>query len=322
MAQVVHAHIRQLGHRLDGAPEAAEVLHRLPFDVARKEPRGAHWHRHAALPDTPRFAVALVHGFGEHCGRYEAFASWLATRGAAVYACDLRGHGESFGPRGHADSLAELLDDAETLVHRAREAHDQLPLALVGHSMGGLLAAGLAVDREPDIDALVLSAAALSPAVGRLQRFGAALLRNLVPRMSLPAGLDTSTLSRDPEVVAAYEADPLVHGTMTPALACAFFNAADRIRASGGALKVPALVLHGSEDGLCSPAGSERFFERVTVPGSDLEIYEGLRHEIFNEPEREAVYQDVLDWLEPRLAGVHPPPAEPAPEAASEGANA
>lgn len=243
-------------------------------------------------------SLAIVHGFGEHAGRYDAMASWFAGRGFAVHAIDLRGHGRSPGPRGHVRSFDDFLDDVDAWLARVRAEHPERPLVLLGHSMGGLIAATYAVRRQPSIQALVLSGPALELASGGLRLAFARALRRLAPRLALDAGLDAAGLSRDPEVVRAYQADPLVHGRMSASLGVELFDTARATRQAGARLEVPALLLHGGDDPLCSPEGTKAFAADVATPGTRLRIYEGLRHEIFNEPERESIYADVLEWLD------------------------
>lgn len=256
--------------------------------------------RRAWLPAKPRRILVVVHGFAEHSGRYEGFGSWFAGRELAVHAYDQRGHGRSAGWRCHVREFREYLDDLDRFLGLVREEHPGLPLTLVGHSMGGLVAAASLVDREPPIDSAVTSGAglALRAGVSRLRVASARLMRRLLPRVPLGSSLDPSGLSRDPEVVRGYLEDPLVSRRMTASLAAELLDALRRTAAGAARVRVPILLLHGEDDPLCPVDGSRAFFEGVVISGSDLRIYPGLRHEIFNEPERELVFQDVLDWLE------------------------
>lgn len=258
--------------------------------------------RRAWLADEPRCALVLTHGYAEHSGRYEHVGSWLAARGFAVHAYDHQGHGHSDGPRGHAASLDALVDDLDRAVAVAREAHPGLPLYVLGHSMGGLVALAYAALRDPRLDGVVSTSAALSldPPPNTLERVGLSLLRPLLPRLSLPRPVADAALSRDPAVGEAYRADPLVFQTMTLALAAAIFRGGQRTLAAARETRLPALVLHGADDPLCSPDGSSRFFGALSSPGSDLRLYPGLRHEILNEPEWENVLGDMVGWLDKR----------------------
>ena len=261
-------------------------------------------HRRSWVAPFPERALALVHGYAEHSGRYEHVGRWLAERGCAVHAFDQQGHGRSDGRRGHVRRLDDLLDDIATLVEQVRSEHPDLPLHLVGHSMGGLEVAVFLSRRRPVLASAVLSGAALrvpDPPPAH-QRLALRLLKPLVPRLSIPRPIALDALSRDPEVGRAYAADPLVFQTMTLSLATALFDAGPQALRGAGEVAVPVLVLHGGDDPICAPSGSRDFHARLARPESELRIYPGLRHEIFNEPEHEQVLADVLDWLRKREA--------------------
>ena len=256
--------------------------------------------RRAWLPEEPRHTLVLVHGYAEHSGRYEGFGSWFAARGFAVHAYDHRGHGRSRGRRCHVGAFREYLDDLDGFLEIVRREDSQTPITLVGHSMGGLVTLAYLVDRRPAIHSAVTSGAglALGRGISRLRVGAARVLRRLLPRFSLGSGLDPDGLSRDPTVVKGYLEDPLVSRSMTTSLAAELLSAVPETAARAAEVAVPLLMLHGEEDPLCPADGSRAFSDEVAVAGSDLRLYPRLRHEIFNEPERERVYQDILDWLE------------------------
>jgi alpha-beta hydrolase superfamily lysophospholipase len=253
----------------------------------------------------------LVHGYAEHTGRYDHVGAWLAARGCAVHGYDHQGHGRSDGARGHAPSFDALLDDLDACVEQVRGVHEELPLFVLGHSMGGLVALGHAALRQPRLAGVVSSAAALhvAEAPGALQRAGLRLLRLLLPRLRMQRPIADEALSRDPEVGRAYRADPLVFQHMTLSLAAAITGGARRTLAAAGRTAVPVLLLHGEDDPLALPSGSRAFFGALRSPGSDLRVYPGLRHEILNEPEWETVAGDLHAWLTKREL---PPPREEA----------
>jgi alpha-beta hydrolase superfamily lysophospholipase len=244
--------------------------------------------------------MLLVHGYAEHSARYEELASWFAGRGVAFYGYDQRGHGGSGGVRCHVESFSEFLDDLEDQLAFVRRQHPELPLTLLGHSMGGLISLAYLVERRPTLSSAVVSGPALAAGqnVSRTRAFTARVLRRVVPRLVLGSGLDASGLSRDPEVVRRYVEDPLVVRTMTASLGAEMLDAAQRTQDSGAEVKVPLLLVHGEEDPLCPVAGSQTFAAAVSTPGSAFRSYPGLLHEIFNEPERESIYEDVWRWLE------------------------
>lgn len=253
----------------------------------------------AWLPEEPWALLLVVHGYAEHSGRYEELAGWFAARGLAVYAYDQRGHGRSEGPRCHVDRFDEYLDDLDLVLERARSEHPELPVVLLGHSMGGLVVASFLADRRPSVAAAATSGAALAlgQGVSATRMAAARLLRRFLPRISLGSGLDPRGLSRDPEVVRRYLEDPLVHRSMTPSLGAELMAAVPRVAARALEIQVPLLLLHGSDDPLCPVEGSRAFHGGLQVPGCGFRAYPGLRHEIFNEPERERVFADLFDWL-------------------------
>ncbi|KVL34439.1 hydrolase [Burkholderia territorii] len=248
-----------------------------------------------------RATVALVHGLAEHAGRYAALAARLNAAGIGVLAIDLRGHGQSPGKRAWIERFDDYLNDADALV--AEAARDDTPLFLMGHSMGGAIAALHAIERAPvrghTLAGLVLSSPALAP--GRdVPRWMLAMSR-FISRVwpSFPAiKIDAALLSRDPAVVAANRADPLVHHGAVPARTGAeILDAMARIERGRGALRVPVLVYHGTEDKLTEPEGSRAFGARVGSPDRTLTLYEGGFHETMNDLERDRVIDALIAWI-------------------------
>ncbi len=263
---------------------------------------GVRLFRRAWLPETPSRAVLVVHGFAEHSGRYEALGAWLGERGCAVHAYDQRGHGRSEGPRGFVDRFSQFLDDLDGMHSLVTTEHPGLPRVVIGHSMGGLIVAAWLRERHPDVGAGVLSGPglALGDAMPGWQLRLARMARRIAGGLSVPANLPLEGLCTDPEVIRRYQEDPLVFDKITLALAVEMFAAAERSVDSGDEVRVPVLVLHGGDDPICDPDGSRRFHAGLTDPASELRLYPGLRHEIFNEPQAERVYADALEWLEKR----------------------
>ncbi|MEN8183006.1 MAG: lysophospholipase [Myxococcota bacterium] len=273
-------------------------------DVLRREShfQGAHGQRlfrRAWLPAQPERVLLLVHGYAEHSGRYEPMGSWFAGRDCAVHAYDHRGHGRSEGVRCHVSRFDEFLDDLDTMLGLLREEHAGLPLTLVGHSMGGLVVAAALCERNPPVQAAVTSGALLarSQGVSEARLRAARLLRHVAPRLALGAGLDPGGLSRDPEVVRRYLEDPLVHRKMTTSLAMELMGAVSRTARWPTRVRVPLLLLHGEADPLCPLEGSRAFHRGLRAEGSALRTYPQLRHEIFNEPEHEQIFEDLHEWL-------------------------
>jgi alpha-beta hydrolase superfamily lysophospholipase len=259
--------------------------------------------RRSWVPPEPRRLFVLVHGYGEHSGRYDHVGAWFAARHCAVHAFDQQGHGRSDGVRCHVRRFGDFLDDLDRLLERVRAEHPGLPGFLVGHSMGGLVVAAYARERRSELSGVVTTGAALSVGAGisALRTLGFRLLRAVAPRLSLASGLDPQGLSTNPDVVRAYCEDPLVQTRMTLSLAVALFDASPRNAALGAEISLPTLVLHGRDDSICPARASEVF--AASVPQGRLRIYDGMRHEIFNEPENEAVFQDVLDWMREQNGG-------------------
>lgn len=253
---------------------------------------------------SPRATVALVHGLAEHAGRYDTLAARLNAAGIDVLAIDLRGHGRSPGKRAWVERFDHYLNDADALV--AEAARGGAPLFLMGHSMGGAIAALYAIERAPArgraFAGLVLSSPALAP--GRdVPRWMLALSR-FISRVlpTFPAiRIDAALLSRDPAIVAANRADPLVHHGAVPARTGAeILDAMARIERGRGALRVPVLVYHGTEDKLTEPDGSRAFGARVGSPDRTLTLYEGGFHETMNDLDRDRVIDALIAWIHAR----------------------
>ncbi len=257
-----------------------------------------------------RASVVIAHGLGEHGGRYERLVDVLLARGFAVSALDHRGFGRSPGQRGHVMSWAEYRTDLGSFLDLARQTDPGVPLFLYGHSMGALIALdyvleapGASTHDEGKLRGLILSGVPLEPigvAKPWLILLAKALSRSL-PRTALSPGVDARALSRDPEVVRAYEEDPLVHGRATARWGVEALSAIDRAKGRLPQLKLPLLVIHGGDDPLNSPEGSRLITDRAGSVDATLRIYEGVRHEPHNDLDWEAAVRDVADWIEARL---------------------
>jgi alpha-beta hydrolase superfamily lysophospholipase len=242
----------------------------------------------------PWAVVLLVHGLAEHSGRYEHVGSHLAERGIEAIAADIRGFGRSGGPRAWVDRWSRLYDDLGAQVREARGRHPGLPLALYGHSLGGMLVLGYVLDGRAAPDLLVLSAPALEADVPAWKRMIAPVLDRVAPRMMIANGLRDRDLSRDPQVAESYRSDPLNVHSSTAHLGAEVFAEQRRVRERLDRLAVPTLVIHGGDDALV-PTGSSAVLEGR--PGVIRHVYAGVRHELHNEPEHERVLDDVVRWL-------------------------
>jgi len=255
-------------------------------------------------PDTEvRGVVVLAHGFGEHAARYHHVARRFADAGLATYALDHRGHGRSAGKRVYVRDISEYTGDFGTLVGIARREHPGAPTVVLGHSMGGAIVFAYASEHPDTYDAVVLSGPAIatnSDVPGWLAVVGRVMGR-LAPGVPVQQ-LDASAVSRDPQVVAAYNADPLVwHGKVPAGVARALLGVGESMPQRARLLTKPLLVVHGSEDHLIPARGSTRMVEQVPSDDVTLTVYPGLYHEVFNEPERDQVIGDVVTWMESRI---------------------
>lgn len=261
---------------------------------------GANLHWQAWLPAEPmRAVVILAHGYAEHLGRYAYFAAKLNAAGIGVYALDHWGHGRSDGIYGFVPAFSVFTDGVEALLQHVQREHGNTPRVLIGHSMGGLIAAAHLVTHQQHYAGAILSGPAIKAAQepSKLMIWVSRLLSRLAPKLGVLA-LDSAGVSRDPQVVTAYLADPLVYtGKMSARLAAEMFAAMAGVRAQAGSISLPLLLLHGGADRLAAPEGSQFLAEHVSSPDRELKIYPGLFHEIFNEPERDSVISDVTDWI-------------------------
>ncbi len=247
----------------------------------------------------PKANLAIVHGFGEHSGRYGNVVDWYVPRGYGVYAFDLRGHGRSPGKRGHVDSFAQVRDDVSAFLDRVRQAEPDCPLVLVGHSMGGLIVLHYVLYRPAGLAGVVASGPLLyPPEVPPLLWTISKLLSALVPSMVVREGLDATAISRDQAVVDAYVHDPLVHGKATARLGTEIAAAIDWTQAHAPELNLPLLIVHGTADRLCPAHASKTFFDHVGYADKERIEYPGYFHEVFNEPGKEQVLQDMERWIE------------------------
>lgn len=268
------------------------------FEWARTSGDGVQLHVQSWQPEAaPRAAITLVHGFGEHCGRYAHVAAALTAAGYAVVTGDYRGHGRSQGPRGHTPSYEHLLDDLDGMVQASAQRFADLPQFLYGHSMGGNLTLNYVLRRRPRLAGVVATSPwlrlAFAPPRWRVM-LGRAVDR-IYPALIQDTGLDTEGLSRDPRVGAAYIADPLVHSKMSARLFTSVNSAGAWALEHAAEFALPLLLMHGSDDTITSAAASAEFAARL--PGCSFKLWQGLRHEMHNEPEQQAVLATIVEWL-------------------------
>lgn len=264
----------------------------------------------AWVPEEPRGVLAIVHGLAEHSGRYAGTASAFARAGWAVYAVDLRAHGHSDNPpkagRVHVRKFEDYFLDVDALIALAQERHPALPVMLLGHSMGGLITIRYALAKRDALSGVVIS----SPALGThpdfrppwLLRILVGILSRVAPRLRVPSDLDVDAISRDPEVVRAYRDDPLVSDRVSARWYAEILGSMGTAMEAAPTLQLPMLLMQSGADRLVDPDAPRRWSQAAPSGRVELVIWDGLYHEMLNEPEKERVRERVLAWLDERIA--------------------
>ena len=246
--------------------------------------------------------VLVVHGMNEHSGRYKNLAAYLTKSDYAVYSLDLPGHGKTEGIRSYVEDLQDFFDALTVYLDMIQDWQPALPVYLIGHSMGGCIAASYLTTEQDRFKGAVLSGALVKVPdyVSNFTLQLGKIISALFPKLRL-IPLDAEGISRDPAVVEAYLNDPLVFtGKITARISNELNKAIALIEEEGHKIEIPLFLIHGSADSLCDPAWSQYLHDLVSSQDKELKIYDGLYHEVFNEPEAEIVYADVLSWLEGR----------------------
>jgi len=253
--------------------------------------------------EAPRAVVVLVHGLGEHGDRYTHVAEAFTQAGLVMLNFDLRGHGKTPGPRGHAPSYSVIADDILLFVEEARKRYPGLPVFLYGHSLGGALVLYTALKRKPDLAGIIVTSPGLAtgnpvtPGTLRLARF----MSKVAPSFTLPNGLDRANLSRDPKVAEAYSADPLVHDRISARLGLELIENGRWILEHAPDLTLPTLLMQGSADHLVDPLATRRFAETAPAKFITFRWWEGEFHELHNETNRAEIIQTMIDWIAARI---------------------
>jgi len=254
-----------------------------------------------------RGVVLIVHGLGEYAGRYDHVAATLHGWGFEVRAYDQRGHGESGGKAGTLPSNTALLDDLADVVDDIRQQYPKQPLILLGHSMGGLVAARFVSLGIRPMDALVMSSPALDAGLGRFQRWLLRVLHGALPNLRLRNGLNANFISRNPQAVKAYLKDRLVHNKISLRLGQFIATAGPCVMADAAHWRTPTLLMYAGADRLVNPAGSDEFASLAATstavkPGTvTAKRFDGCYHELFNEPEAGQVFESLKSWLDARF---------------------
>lgn len=251
----------------------------------------------------PKAVVCLVHGLGEHIGRYDHVGAAFVDAGYALLGFDHRGHGKSGGPRGHAPSAEAFYKDMDAILAEASKRYPSAPRFIYGHSLGGFLSLAYALNRKPAVRGMIVSSPGLRTALHE-QKVKVALAKILgviAPTITLPSGLDAQHISRDPQVVKTYVNDPLVHDKTSTGFGRAALQAGEFVFAHAAELPVPILLAYCSEDKIAFPRGSEEFAKLAPKEKVTLKRFDGLYHEPHNEPEKADVLKTYVDWLDGQL---------------------
>ena len=258
--------------------------------------------RRLPAPGPARAVVVVVHGLGEHAGRYHGLAECLHEWGFAVWAHDHYGHGESSGPRGGLPSELRLVDDLALVVDDARRENPGLPVVLLGHSLGGLVVASLIARGVRHVNAAVLSSPGLDPGLNGFQKLLLVVLPRIAPDLRVGNGLDDNYLSHDPAVVQAYRDDPLTHDRIGGRLARFLAYEGEAVQQRAANWPVPTLLLYAGDDRLVRPAASRAFAAAAAPSGKvEAQCFDTLYHEIFNELEADPVFEALQRWLNRRF---------------------
>lgn len=255
-------------------------------------------------PELAHRALVVLHGQGEHSGRYIHWPHYLKDEVGSIYLIDHRGHGQSAGIRGHVDHFDCYADDAAAAIRRyyqyLMQKHGKAEIHVVGHSMGGLIALR-SILRQADlpIQSLTVSAPMIELAfpVSRAKQFAGRLLSRLAPYLPIPGEPLADLISRDPAVIEHYKADPLNHGLVSPGFFFSYLEAKEDTLRRAKEFQVPVLFLLPMADRVINPEGTEELFRATEAPEKKIIRYPGLYHEIFNEPEKERVFEDLKAWL-------------------------
>ncbi len=241
--------------------------------------------------------ICLVHGFGEHSSRYDHVAKFFTDNKYAVIAYDHRGHGRSQGKKGHFPNYEEFMNDVDNLLKQADKQFPGLPKILYAHSMGGNVVANFAIHRKPAVVGVILSSPFFRPAFNppALKIAVGKLMRNWIPSFSLPSGIDATGISRDKEVVAKYQKDPMVFDLISSKMGIELIEYGQAAIDHADQLTLPTLLFHGTEDKLTSFDASKEFMKKAGKNVQFIE-YKGLYHECHNEPEKQEVLQNALNW--------------------------
>lgn len=242
--------------------------------------------------------ICLVHGLGEHSNRYAHWADSFNNAGYAVVSFDLRGHGRSGGQRGDTPSFDHFADDISILLEKTKEMYPAIPAFIYGHSLGGMLVLFYLIQRQPDLKGAVVTSPGLRTMIDQQKAKVAAvkILGSLLPKVSIPNGLELEGLARDERVIEDYKNDPLVHDRVSLRMGKGMIETIEFIFKNAAMIKIPLLLLHGGDDRICYASGSEELASLMD-DNCSLKLFKECYHELHNEPEKEDVFNFLIEWI-------------------------
>jgi len=251
------------------------------------------------LAEKPKAAILLIHGLGEHCQRYDHLGAALTKQGYSLYSMDLPGHGKSPGPRGHVDDFSVFQDTTLSLFNSVQTQAPEIPKFIIGHSMGGLIVSRFLLEHQALFSGALLSGPAIQspqePPAWQVSLIR--LIAKITPKAKM-LGLDASGVSRDPVVVEKYMADPLISKEkLTAKFLVEMTDTMETVKQRASEITLPILLMHGSADSMTAPEGTRLLHDSCASLDKKMTLYDGLYHEIFNEPEQEQVFTDMIAWL-------------------------
>jgi alpha-beta hydrolase superfamily lysophospholipase len=255
------------------------------------------------LPDGEIIAsITLIHGIGEHSGRYQSMAEYYCSKGISILSYDQRGHGKTEGKRGHIRSYDVAAEDIDHFLHENLLRHPDAPQFIYGHSLGGAMALYFCLTHKPNINGAVITAPGLAPGTPfpPLIMFIAKILAIITPSFTMSNRLERKYLSRDPEVAQKYSSDPLVHDQVSASLGMDLINKGAWMVKSAGSLELPVLLMYGTEDHLANVQMIHEFIDNAKSLLS-VKVWDGFYHEIHNEPEKKQVYDYAINWIKSKL---------------------
>jgi alpha-beta hydrolase superfamily lysophospholipase len=253
--------------------------------------------------ERPRAVLLIIHGLAEHIGRYMNIVDYFVPRGYAIYGFDQRGHGKSEGMRGYVERFSYYIDDTKAFFDMVHGEHPRKSLFILGHSVGGLIATTYSLNHQNELDGLILSGVTIKPgeSLSAVKVMLARLFSKVMPKVGIDV-IDASAISQDQAVVKEYINDPLVYrGKISSRLGAELINAMQVLTNHISNIHLPILIMSGSVDRLSNPEGSRFLYNRISSIDKTIKFYDGFYHEIFNEPGRNQVFNDMENWLKYHL---------------------